>query len=99
MGRKKAFDRKKIAEILSVLARNPDGIWLRRLAEETRLSPATVSKYIETVLKGLVDDVSLGNYKKPLLRVVKLKPSILERVQRGDNIEKVLKMLRILYKS
>jgi len=47
MGRKKGFDERKIAMILDVLIKHPDGAWLRRVAEETKLSPTTVSSYVE----------------------------------------------------
>ena len=84
MGRKKGFDKRKITSIIGVLANNPEGLWLRRIAEETKLHPSTVTKYIDTLLKPLVEDVSLGGTGKPLLRVIKLKPFVLERLhERG----------------
>ena len=96
MGRKKGFDKKKITAIIGVLANNPDGIWLRRIAEETGIHHSTVSKYIDTLLKPLVEDVSLGGTGKPLLRVIKLKPFVIERLQQGDSLDKILRLLKLM---
>ena len=99
MGRKKGPDKRKIALILSVLVRNPDGIWLRKLAEEAKISPSTTSNYIDKTLKDLVEDISLGDYEKPLIRIIKLKSFVLERLHQGDSLDKVLKILRLMDKS
>ena len=96
MGRKKGFDKRKITSIITVLASNPDGIWLRRIAEETKMHPSTVTKYIDTLLKPMVVDVSLGGSGKPLLRVIKLKPFVIERIQRGENLDKIMKLLKLM---
>lgn len=96
MGRKKGFDPRKITSIITVLANNPDGIWLRRIAEEAKLHPSTVTKYIDTLLKPLVEDVSLGGSGKPLLRVIKLKPLVLERLQQGKSLDQIMKVLKLM---
>jgi hypothetical protein len=98
MGRKKGLDKKKTGAIINVLIANPDGIWLRRIAEETKLSPATVAHYIETALKPLVEDTSLGKTEKPLLRVIRLKPFVLERLREGRNINDIMKILDLMKK-
>ena len=95
MGRKKGFDQKKIAAIVRLLAANPDGMWLRQIARETQLHPLTVKRYVETVLQPLVEDVSLGGGGKPLLRVIRLKPFVIERFQEGRSLAEVLKLLRL----
>lgn len=97
MGRKPGFDKNKVNAILQVLLVNPEGIWLRRIAEETRLHPSTVSKYIDGVLKHLVDDTTLGD-KKPFLRIIRLKPVVAEKLQEGKNLEQILKYLEIMNK-
>ncbi|MFH0832150.1 MAG: hypothetical protein V1900_00290 [Candidatus Aenigmatarchaeota archaeon] len=97
MGRKKGFDDRKISSIVRALRANPDGIWLRRLSEELGMAPATVAKYVEGILKPLVDDSSLGN-GKPIIRVIKLKPFVLERLQEGKDITEIMKLLRVLNK-
>jgi len=99
MGRKKGLDDRKIMVIFSVLVNNPEGLWLRRMAKEAGLSPATVNHYINTVLKPLVDDVSLGSGEsKPLLRVIKLKPFVFEKIQEGRDINEILKLLKLMKK-
>ncbi|MEM7819529.1 MAG: hypothetical protein QXD48_01730 [Candidatus Aenigmatarchaeota archaeon] len=98
MGRKKGFDNKKIGIIISILLANPDGIWLRRIAEEAKLSPATVAHYIETVLVPFVEDVSIGKEGKPLLRVIRLKPFVAERLKEGKSLNQIMKFLGILRK-
>ena len=98
MGRKKGFDKNKITKIIEVLARNPDGIWIRRIAAELKLSPTTVTKYIDSILKPLIEDVSLGGSGKPLLRVIRLKPFVLERFHEGKSIEQIMKILRLMNK-
>lgn len=98
MGRKKGFDEKKILSIVRALLANPDGIWLRQIAKETQLSPATVAKYLDTVLKPLVEESSLGSTEKPLLRVVKLKAFVIERLQEGKTLADIMKILRLISK-
>lgn len=98
MGRKKGFDEKKILAIVRVLLANPDGIWLRQIAKETQLSPATVGKYLDTILKPLVEESSLGRAEKPLLRVVKLKVFVIERLQEGKSLGGIMKILRLVSK-
>jgi hypothetical protein len=98
MGRKKGFDEKKILAIVRVLLANQDGIWLRQIAKETRLSPATVAKYLDSALKPLVDENFLGNPEKPLMRVSKLKPFVIERLQEGKSLAEIMKILRLISK-
>lgn len=98
MGRKEGFDNKKITGMITVLANNPDGLWLRRIAAELKLSPTTVTSYVEGALKPLVEDISLGTSGKPLLRVIRLKSFVLERLQAGEDINQVLKRLRLMEK-
>lgn len=96
MGRKKGFDERKIRKIVSVLAASPDGIWLRRIAKEADLSPTTVAKYLEGPVAPLLDDVSLGTGGKPILRVVRLKALVLERLQQGDDLRQIMRLLKMM---
>ena len=96
MGRKKGFDQKKIASIIGILAQNPDGLWLRRIAEEASMSPATISHYVRTVLAPLVEDESLGSSKKPIMRVIRLKPFVISNLQEGRNIRQIMRMLNLM---
>ena len=98
MGRKKGFDEGKIRAIVATLVANPDGMWLRRMAKETGYSPTTIAHYLETVLSPLIEDVSLGTGGKPLLRVVRLKQPVLERLQSGQDIRQIMKLLKLFSK-
>lgn len=97
MGRKKGFDERKIGKIVAVLLAHPDGIWLRRIAKEAGYSPTTVSHYVEGVLAPLIEDTSLGD-GKPLLRIIRLRPFVLERLQEGRDIKQIMKILRLMNK-
>ena len=98
-GRKKGYDNKKISAIVVCLIRNPDGLWLNRIAKETGLHHSTVTKYIDTILSPLVDNITLGESEtKPLLRVVKLRPVVIEKLQEGQNIGQILRLLSIMKK-
>ena len=96
MGRKKGFDERKIRKIVGVLAANQDGIWLRRIAKETGFSPTTVAHYLEGPVAPLLDDVSLGSGNKPILRVVRLKQLVVERLQQGDDLRKIMRLLKMM---
>ncbi len=96
MGRKPGFDNTKISSIITALTRYPDGIWLRRLGEETGLNHATVAKYINGLLKPLVEDTALGGKTKPLLRVIRLKSNVLDELAKGKDIQQIMKILRMM---
>ncbi len=96
MGRKPGFDEKKIASIISVLYQNPDGIWLSKIAEKAGLHPTTVTKYVEGALRPLVEDTTLAGPSKPILRVIRLKSSVLEELAKGKDIQQIMKLLKIM---
>ena len=98
MGRKKGFDSKKISAIIGILINNPDGMWVRQIERETKIHHSTVSKYLDTILKPLVEDVSLGGTGKPLLRVIRLKQFVIERLNEGQGIDQIMKTLRLMNK-
>ena len=72
----------------------PDGIWIRKIAEETALHPTTVTKYLEGVLSPLVEDVSLAGRERPILRIVRLKTFVIERMREGKNIQEILRLFK-----
>lgn len=96
MGRKRGFDDKKIGAIISALYSNPDGVWIRRIARETKLHPNTVSKYVDTALKPLLEDVSLAGEKRAMLRIIRLKPFVIEKLAEGRNLQQILKILKLM---
>lgn len=95
-GRPSGYDRKKIAIIAKVLAENPDGLWLRKIAEKTHLHPNTVSNYVNTVLSPIVDDISLGSDEKPIIRVIRLKHFVFRKIQEGVPLEDILEFSQII---
>ncbi|MBS3054153.1 MAG: hypothetical protein J4431_01300 [Candidatus Aenigmarchaeota archaeon] len=96
MGRKKGFDGKKISAIVSVLARNPDGVWLRQLSRDTGISATTAGTYVSGILKPLLEEANLGTGARPMLRVIRLKPYVFQKIAEGRSISEILKMLKIL---
>ena len=94
MGRRAGFDQKKAENIVKVLTKYPDGIWVRRIAEEAALHPTTVTKYLEGVLSPLVEDVSLAGKERPILRIVRLKTYVIERLREGKTVEEILRPLK-----
>ncbi|MBI2233372.1 MAG: hypothetical protein HYU56_05635 [Candidatus Aenigmarchaeota archaeon] len=96
MGRKKGFDEKKIAAIIEFLHTNQDGVWIRRIARETGMDNHTVTKYIDTLLRPLIEDVSLAGESKTMLRVVRLKPFVIEKLAEGRSVQQILKILKLI---
>jgi len=95
-GRPVGMDQQKLAKIIRVLAENPDGVWLRRIALKAGLHPTTVGNCIDRVLRPLVDDISLGPDEKPIMRVIKLKPSVLRRLEEGATLKQILQLSQII---
>ena len=98
MGRKKGPSPQKIAALVSILARNPDGMWLRKLAKEAGMSPMTVSKYANTTLKPFLEDVSLASEKRSILRILRLKSFVIEKLREGKDLNQILKILALVEK-
>jgi DNA-binding IclR family transcriptional regulator len=94
MGRKPGFDQKKVENIVKVLVKYPEGIWVRKIAEEAALHPSTVTKYLEGILSPLIEDVSLAGRERPILRIVRLKTFVVERLQEGKTIQEILNLLK-----
>ena len=95
MGRKPGLSSIKISRIMGVLIANNGGIWVREIARQTGYTHATVARYLNTSLKPLLIDESLGKPERPLLRVVRLKPFVLERLQEGKSLDQVMRMLKM----
>ncbi len=95
-GRPSGYNIQNILAITKVLIENPEGLWLRKIAKKANLHPNTVSNYLNTVLSPLVEDISLGDDEKPIIRVIRLKPSIYKKIQEGTNINELLKFSQII---
>ena len=98
MGRKKGFDERKIAAIITTLYQNPDGIWINRIAETTKMHPTTVTKYVEGILANLVEDTTLAGKTRAYIRIIRLKPFVLQKLQEGRDIRQIMKLLRLMSK-
>jgi len=95
-GRPFGPDKQKLARILKILVENPNGLWLRNIAKRANIHPTTVSNYINTILRSLVEDISLGDEEKPIIRVIKLKPFVIKKLEQGIPLEDVLKFSQII---
>lgn len=96
MGRKKGLSKDKVSGILRALIEHSEGIWIRAIARECKIDPKTVKYYIDGPLRPLVDDTSLGNSKKPHMRVVRLKPYVLQQIEEGKDINQILKLAKLM---
>jgi len=97
MGRKPGLSSEKTGRILSILASNPNGFWLRELARSCKYSHATVARYISnSSIRPLLDDEPVGRPDKPALRFIRLKPFVIERLQEGKSLDQILRMLRVI---
>ena len=95
-GRPSGYDINKVIAIANVLIKYPEGLWLRKIAKKANLHPNTVSNYINTVLSPLVEDIALGDEEKPIIRVIRLKPSIYEKIQKGKSIRELIEYSQII---
>lgn len=95
-GRPSGVDQNKLAIILKVLAENPDGLWLRKIAKKAGLHPTTVANYVDTVLRPVVDDICLGSDEKPIMRVIRLKPAVIRRLEQGATLHQILHFSEVL---
>lgn len=97
MPRKPGYDPQKIARILAVMVKYPEGLWLRKLAREAGMTHATAGKYISGPLAPMIEITALG--EKPLLKVVRLKPAVVQKLSEGMTIEQVMRLMNILEKA
>jgi len=64
-------DKNKLTLIKRVLKNNPDGLWIREIARQTKISKSTVHYYIKKYLSKDVEDVV--KVKSNLIRFLRLK--------------------------
>jgi hypothetical protein len=97
MARRPGYAPQRIASILAVLAKHPEGIWMRKLESEAGLDKKTIRRYIEGPLAPVVEVTALG--EKPLLKVVRLKPAVFQRLGEGQNLEQVIRLMGLIERS
>ena len=96
-GRPEGPDIRKASRIIKILYEYPDGLWLRRLARETRLPVSTVSYYVNNILKSALDNVGYTENGKYFgIRLVKLKPLVIKNLERGITIKKLIEIMKIM---
>ena len=97
MPRPSGYNSTTTADLLRVLVKAPDGLWIRRLAKQADLHPSTVSRYLAGPLKPFVDTSPLGSpNSKPLLVVVRLKSVVLQRLEEGASLADVIRLLSLM---
>jgi predicted DNA-binding transcriptional regulator YafY len=100
MGRKPGLSGEKMGRIISILVANPDGLWLRELARKCGCTHATISRYLDSSsLRPLLLDDSIGKPEKPALRLIRLKPFVIERLQQGQSLDQIMRFLRLMNKA
>jgi DNA-binding IclR family transcriptional regulator len=97
MSRPKGESPTKIASILGILAKYPEGVWIRKLAREANMHPTTATKYVEGSLKAMIEVSSLG--EKPLLKVVRLKPSVFQRLEEGMSLSQIMRVFSAIQQA
>ena len=81
-------DSKNLNLIIMTLKDAPDGLWVREIARRTKLDHKTVSYYVDRYT-DLFDVQTVEGPKKPIFKLVKLRPGALTRP--GALLSKILK--------
>jgi DNA invertase Pin-like site-specific DNA recombinase len=69
---RKGPDTAKVDKIRKVLAKNPQGLWVREIARRTGLDKSTVSIYLRKYMRNEVEE-GFPKIKGGLVKVFKLK--------------------------
>ncbi len=96
----RTLDKLKLEKFLNVLVKHPEGLWVRKIAKETHISPSTVEYYLQHILSGIIDNIGVKDNKDRYfgLRIIKLKPKIIESIKK-EGFEKVYKYLEFSKKG
>jgi len=70
MGRSKGPDENKILKIKSVLRKYPQGLWIREIARQAKMSKSTAHRYLTYYMKNQIEEAKNVN---GLVKFVKLK--------------------------
>jgi len=96
------LDEGKIKRVIRCLIRHREGIWLRNLARECRLSVSTASFYVDNVLKDVVESIGVkdGKGRYVGLRILRIKPEILKVLESegGDDERRIINFIKLLRK-
>jgi len=93
---KELKETKKINKILFILAKNPEGLWIRQITRETKMPLSTVHYYIDKVINEIVDNIGVKDKKGKYfgLRIIRLKPKIRDLIEKKE-MKKIYKILKI----
>ncbi len=91
----RGINTEKLSRLVRALYEHPDGLWVRELSRRSGLASSTVHHYLN-LLSPLLEETGLG--ERPLIRVVRFRPEVMERLDRGMTISELVKMLEILRK-
>lgn len=88
----------KMTAVLALLKEFPDGIWLRKIANDLKLSTSTVSKYVDGPLRDLLDNIGYKNEDDNYvgIRIIKLKTAFLNKEFNSENVKKLLETQKFL---
>lgn len=67
---KKGPDKNKIAKLEAVLRKNPQGLWIREISRQAKISKSTTHRYLTEYMKEQIEEISNVN---DLVKFVKLK--------------------------
>lgn len=67
---KKGPDENKIEKIKLVLRKNPQGLWIREIARQTKISKSTTHRYLTEYMKNEIEEASNIS---DLVKFIKLK--------------------------
>ena len=81
-------DSKNLNLIVIALKDASEGLWIREIARRTKLDPKTVAYYVSRY-QDLFEEQTVEGPKKPIFRLIKLRPGALTRP--GALLAKILK--------
>ena len=88
MGRHKSKDQTSLNLIILTLQSAPEGLWINEIARRTKLKPMTVSYHVSQHPE-LFEEQSVDGPKKPIFRLIKLRPGI--GTKTGTLLTKILR--------
>lgn len=89
------YDKNTVESLLKVLVNHPDGVWLSKLAKEADIPISTTAYYMDNQLSDLVFERSFGD-KKPVIRVISLRPRVLESLKKGVSFDRIVRLMKII---
>jgi hypothetical protein len=89
------YNPETIKKLMSILVKYPDGIWMSKLAREADVPLSTTSYYLDNQISAFIDEQTLGE-EREIIRVIKLKPFVFQKLQEGMNLQKIMKIIKLI---